>query len=87
LQEAHRASVAACRGDAAGAAAGLAEAAVALDALDMALYAAAARRRLGRLRGGDEGRALVTGADAWMASQRIANPARMTALLVPGSSD
>jgi serine/threonine protein kinase len=82
-----QACVAACRRDAAGAAAGLAGAAAALDALDMALYAAAARRRLGRLRGGDEGRALVVGADAWMASQQIGNPARMTALLVPGFPD
>jgi hypothetical protein len=82
-----RAGAAACRGDAASAAAGLAQAAVALDALDMALYAAAARRRLGRLHGGDEGRALVASADAWMASQHIANPARMTALLVPGFPD
>jgi hypothetical protein len=82
-----RAGIAACQRDAAGAAAWLAEAAVALDALDMALYSAAARRRLGRLCGGDEGRALVTGADAWMASQQISNPARMTALFVPGFPD
>jgi hypothetical protein len=82
-----RAGVAACRGDAAGAAARLAEAALALDGLDMALYAAAARRRLGRLRGGAEGRGLVASAEAWMAGQQVANPARMTALLVPGFPD
>jgi tetratricopeptide (TPR) repeat protein len=54
------------------------------DAADMALYATASRRRLGALLGGDEGEGLVLAADAWMTSQSIASPARMTAMLAPG---
>jgi hypothetical protein len=50
----------------------------------MGLYAAAARRCLGLMVGGDEGRDLVAVADAWMAAQTIRNPERMTAMLAPG---
>ncbi len=53
--------------------------------LDMALYAAAARRRRGEILAGDEGRGLVSDADTWMAGQSIKNPARMTDMLAPGS--
>ena len=62
----------------------LREAIAGFDAADMALYAAAARRCLGALLGGDEGRGLVRAADAWMMSETIKNPVRMTALLAPG---
>jgi len=48
---------------------------------DMALHAAAARRRRGEVLAGDEGRRLVEEADAWMASQDIRNQVRMTAML------
>ncbi len=56
-------------------------------AVEMALHAAAARRRLGQLLGGDEGRALVASADAWMTNQQIRNPSRMVAVLAPGFRD
>jgi hypothetical protein len=51
---------------------------------DMALHAAVVRSRRGSLVGGDEGRALVAGANQWMATQGLSNPARMTAMLAPG---
>jgi hypothetical protein len=78
-----RAGIAMSRGraDAAGL---LREAAAGLDAVDMSLHAAAARRALGRLQGGAEGDKLASDAEAWMQQRTIANPARMSALLVPG---
>ena len=56
-----------------------------LDAADMALHATVARRRRGELAGGDDGRALIEAADAWMAGQGIRNPERMAAMLAPGA--
>jgi hypothetical protein len=55
-----------------------------LEAADMALYAAAARRQLGRLRGGEGGATLVSAVDAWMRGQSIVRPERMAAMLAPG---
>jgi hypothetical protein len=55
-----------------------------LDALELRLYAAAARRRRGVLKGAEEGRALVQAADKWMAEQQIKNPAHLAAVLAPG---
>jgi len=52
-------------------------------AADMQLHAAAARRRRGQLLGGEEGRALVEAADAWMGKQGIVSPERMAAMLAP----
>ncbi len=54
------------------------------DAADMGLYAAAARRRLGAIVGGDYGQQLIVGADAWMLDQKIINPTFMTRMLAPG---
>ena len=54
------------------------------EAIGMELFAAATRQQLGRLLGGAEGRTLITRADAWMASQAIRRPDRMTACLAPG---
>ena len=79
-----RAGLAAARGDLDGSRARLAQAIPDLDRVEMGLQAAAARRRLGHLLGGDEGRTLVDQADARMAAQGIRNPARMTAALAPG---
>lgn len=61
------------------------EAAIAgFDASEVALSAAAARRRLGEVLGGDEGRALVTTADEAMARVGATHPDRMAALFAPG---
>jgi hypothetical protein len=54
------------------------------EAADMALYAAAARRRRGDVIGGDDGRRLIENVDAWMSHQNVRNPASMTAMLAPG---
>lgn len=61
------------------------EAAIAgFDASEVALSAAAARRRLGEVLGGDEGRALVRTADEAMARLGATRPDRMAALFAPG---
>jgi hypothetical protein len=52
--------------------------------VEMALYANAARRRLGKLVGGDEGAALVNDADAWLRGQLVKIPERMVDVLMPG---
>jgi serine/threonine protein kinase/tetratricopeptide (TPR) repeat protein len=52
--------------------------------MDMRLYAAVSRRRLGELLADDRGRQLLAAADAWMTTQRIKSPERMTRMLVPG---
>ncbi len=79
-----RAGVASVERNESVAAALLGAAATALDEVDMPLWAAAARRYVGRLLGGDEGRALVARADALMCEQGIVNPARMAAMYAPG---
>jgi hypothetical protein len=79
-----RAAVASSRGNLKDAITLLASAEAGLEAVDMALYAAAARRRRGELIGGDQGRALVEAANTWMIGQNIKNPDRITAMLTPG---
>ncbi|WP_437945274.1 protein kinase [Sorangium sp. So ce296] len=81
-----RAAIAAQRGEAARALSLLEAAAAAFDGSEMALFAACARRRRGQLLGGEEGRALIEAADAWMAGQGIRNPARIAAIFAPGFS-
>jgi serine/threonine protein kinase/tetratricopeptide (TPR) repeat protein len=54
------------------------------ESADMAMYAAAARHRLGSALGGDEGRELLRQAEAAMALEDVRAPARFAALLVPG---
>ena len=58
-----------------------------LEGGEMVGSAAAARRRRGRILGGDEGRELVERADSWMRSHGVRDPGRMTAALVPGLRD
>jgi hypothetical protein len=55
-----------------------------LAAASMRILAAAARRRRGALLSGPAGRELAAGAEAAMAAEQIANPGRMTDMLVPG---
>ena len=55
-----------------------------LDAHQIGLYAAAARRRLGALVGGEEGRALLAEGDAALYVQGCRNLEAMTEMLVPG---
>ncbi|WP_437816539.1 protein kinase domain-containing protein [Sorangium sp. So ce1078] len=76
-----RASVAAQRGRATEAAERMRGAEAALDRLGAALLAAAARRVRGIWLGGDEGRALVASADAWMEARGVRRPARFAATL------
>jgi hypothetical protein len=79
-----RAGVASVQGDASRAEELLADATKRFESADMGLFAASARRHLGQLRGGDEGRDLVERADAWMRSQSIRNPSQMASCLAPG---
>jgi hypothetical protein len=79
-----RAGAAMIEGDRPLAASLLANAASGFEATDMALYLAAARRRMGELVGGDEGRAQVEEATEWMMEQGVVNPDRMTEMLAPG---
>jgi serine/threonine protein kinase len=78
-----RAGVASARGDRSRAATLFAKAVQQLEAVDMNLYAAASRRRLGQILGGEEGRAQLERADCWMNQQGIRNPARMTDVFAP----
>ena len=65
------------------AAARLAEAVKGFEAADMRLYAASARRRLGEVKG-EQGKALIAEADAWMANQGCKKPELITRMLAPG---
>ncbi len=79
-----RAALAATGGAEARAAALLRDAISGFDVADMKLHAAAARRRLGTLLGGEEGRTLASASDAWMASEGVKNPERLVAMIAPG---
>ena len=86
LAELLRAGIAAARGNRSGALTKLTSAAASFDTAEMALYAIAAQYRRGQLLGAD-GYDLLKAAEAWMASQRIENPARMVSMLAPGFTD
>jgi len=57
------------------------------EAIEMQIYARAARRRLGQALGGTEGEEETRAADEWMSSVGIKKPARVTALIAPGWPD
>ncbi len=57
-----------------------------LDKVDMRLFAAAARRRLGEWLKGSEGASLVSEADEWMRGQGVRRPARLAWALIPGGT-
>ena len=78
------AAIAGLEGRTAPAVRGLHDAVGLFDRADMQLYAAVARRRLGALQGGADGRAVKDEAEQWMAAQGIRNPAAMTRTLAPG---
>jgi eukaryotic-like serine/threonine-protein kinase len=59
-------------------------AAAGFDEASMSLHAAVSRWHLGRARGGDEGRALVTSAETWMAAQGVADSRSMATTMAPG---
>ena len=82
-----RSTVAFQEGDVHHAVEGLGAAIEGFNAAHMQLYAAACRRRLSVLVGGDAGRSLRSEADRWMAAQEIRDPAAMTRLVTPGFKD
>jgi hypothetical protein len=82
-----RAGLCALRGKRADALALLRQAAAAFEAAKMALQAQVARRRLGQILQGAEGRSLVEGADEWMRGQGIRNAARFIEVFAPGFTD
>jgi tetratricopeptide (TPR) repeat protein len=84
IATAQRAGAAAVRGDTDDAEALLRKAIALFDTSELGLYAAAARWRLGAMRGGDEGEAMVDAAKVAFKKQRVRNPAQMLAFLVPG---
>jgi hypothetical protein len=79
-----RAAIAARNDDRRAAVAHLAEAAAGFDPANMALYAAAARRRRGELTDGPAGALLRARADEWLAAQNVRDPPRLLATLTPG---
>ncbi len=79
-----RAGAACLKGDTSAAVNGLRATIAQAEAHQIGLFAASARRALGRLLGGDEGRELIARADADMTAQGIRDPARMAAGIAPG---
>ena len=78
------ASSSAVEGQTDAAVAGLKRAVESLDAVDLNLYAACARWRLGNLLGGDEGAALRARARQFMEDAEIRAPEKVLRLLAPG---
>ncbi len=83
LASALHATLAMHDGDIEGAVAELRQVVAAADATNLYFIAAAARRRLGTLIGGEEGRELVAAGERWMTEAGIKNFDRMTNLVSP----
>jgi hypothetical protein len=79
-----RAGVASVRGEPQRAAELLKHAEEVFEAGDMALFRWLAARRRGGLADDEAGRALVQEADTWLSAQDVANPGRLSDLLLPG---
>jgi hypothetical protein len=79
-----RGGIASVKGDESTAVARLRDAIDGFDEAGLELYAASARRKLGQLQGGDEGKALVARSEAWMAGQGIRVPENMVRAFVSG---
>ena len=77
------AGIADLRGEAARSAALYDDAARSADAVEMAFVAAVARRSRGLVLGGEEGKALVAGAEAWMQRATVKVPDKMAATVAP----
>jgi tetratricopeptide (TPR) repeat protein len=82
-----RAGLAKRRGDNAKAEVLTSQAIEGFEAADMTLYAAAARRRLGKIVGGDRGAELLNQAEELMRKRQIKNPVAFANLLVPGFTE
>ena len=62
----------------------LRQAVVLFEEADMALHAAASKRRIGQRLGGEEGHAQVREAEGWMSAEGIADPTARGDSLTPG---
>jgi serine/threonine protein kinase/tetratricopeptide (TPR) repeat protein len=79
-----RAGCASLRGDKGKAIALLEKAVADFDASDMAMLAAAARRRLGELTGGESGRSLIQESERAMRAEGVHDPGRLTDIFANG---
>ena len=84
LARAIQAAVAVRRGDRSTALTRIEQAETLATSEDLAMIAAACRRRRGELLGGSEGESLVAAADADMRVRGVVNPARMANAWAPG---
>lgn len=82
-----RAGIAAVDGDRDRAVGRLREAVRHCEDSELQMFTAAAKRRLGELVQGDEGRALIASADSWLRGQGVRDPQRWSAMLAPGFGD
>ena len=82
IRSTRQGALAAIVGDSARAVSLLTEAVACFEAVDMRLFAAATRRRLGEQQGGASGQAEIDRAARLMADEKIKNPDRMAAMII-----